>query len=62
MDCKLDSLLKDVYVQLTEPPLASNPYPRLLHLIRAQSARMELWHSVPQDACKVLLNELVRTP
>lgn len=60
VDCKLDELLGAVYVKLTAPPLAVNPYPQLIHALRAQSARMELWRHDADEAAEFLLNDLVR--
>lgn len=43
VDTKLDELLSTIYASLTEPPLVINPYPRLMHYIRAHAARLDLW-------------------
>lgn len=43
VDTQLDLLLGRVYALLTTPPLPRNPWPRVLHLLRAHAARMELW-------------------
>lgn len=43
IDVKLDQMLSDCYRVLTEPPMPVNPYPQLLHYIRAYAARLELW-------------------
>jgi hypothetical protein len=43
VDCKLDVLLSSVYASLTQPPMPLNPYPRLLHFLRAHAARLDLW-------------------
>jgi len=62
VDTKLDVLLSESYARLTAPPLLPNPYPRLLHAIRAQSARMELWRDDDEDAAAALLNDLTMLP
>ena len=43
IDVKLDQMLSDCYRTLTEPPMPVNPYPQLLHFLRAYAARLELW-------------------
>jgi hypothetical protein len=42
VDTKLDELLAALHREFTAPPLAPNPYPRLVHLIRVHAAKMEL--------------------
>lgn len=43
MESKLDELLAGLWAALSEPPLAANPYPALLGLMRARAAKLELW-------------------
>jgi hypothetical protein len=43
VDTKLDILLSSVYASVTQPPMPLNPYPRLLHFLRAHAARFDLW-------------------
>eukprot|EP00775_Hariotina_reticulata_P008243 gene8243-8433_t len=59
VDCKLDVLLSSVYDSLTQPPMPLNPYPRLLHFLRAHAARLDLWRDDLPAVCDQLLNQLV---
>lgn len=43
IDTKLDELLASLFAGFTSPPLALNPYPRLVHMMRVQAARLDLW-------------------
>ncbi|GFH22027.1 uncharacterized protein HaLaN_19427, partial [Haematococcus lacustris] len=45
-------------VQAAEPPQVANPFPRMLRLVRAQAARMELWRDDLDSALSLLLNDL----
>ncbi|GLC57830.1 hypothetical protein PLESTB_001271500 [Pleodorina starrii] len=59
VDTKLDELLATIWQVMTDPPLPVNPYPRLLHLLRSQAAKMELWNEEPEQAlASYLVNEL----
>jgi hypothetical protein len=42
VDAKLDTLLSSIYASVTQPPMPLNPYPRLLHFLRAHAARLDL--------------------
>jgi hypothetical protein len=43
VDVKLDQMLATCYMALTESPMPVNPYPQLLHYLRAYAARLDLW-------------------
>lgn len=43
VDTKLDLCLSSMYEAVTKPPLPLNPYPRLLHILRAHAARLDLF-------------------
>ncbi|WIA30633.1 hypothetical protein OEZ86_000711 [Tetradesmus obliquus] len=58
VDAKLDVLLSSLYGSVTQPPMPLNPYPRLLHFLRAHAARLDLWKEDMDDACAQLLNQL----
>jgi hypothetical protein len=45
VDTKLDLCLSDVYEAVTKPPLPLNPYPRLLHILRAHAAKLDLFQA-----------------
>jgi hypothetical protein len=53
VDTQLDELLARLFRALTEPPLALNPYPKLVHMIRVHAARLDLWR-VRARACVCL--------
>lgn len=64
VDTKLDLCLSNIYEAVTKPPLPLNPYPRLLHILRAHAAKLDLFQvkavgaqdcqPVSDTACKVL--------
>jgi hypothetical protein len=43
VDTKLDVCISAMYAAITTPPLPRNPYPRLLHTLRAFAARLDLF-------------------
>jgi hypothetical protein len=43
VDTKLDLCLSNIYEAVTKPPLPLNPYPRLLHILRAHAAKLDLF-------------------
>jgi hypothetical protein len=51
VDTKLDLCLSAVYEAVTRPPLPLNPYPRLLHILRAHAAKLDLFQVTRQLCC-----------
>lgn len=45
VDTKLDMCLSNIYEAVTRPPLPLNPYPRLLHILRANAAKLDLFQA-----------------
>lgn len=45
VDTKLDLCLSNVYEAVTKPPLPLNPYQRLLHILRAHAAKLDLFQA-----------------
>lgn len=43
VDTKLDLCLSTIYETVTKPPLPFNPYKSLLHILRAQAAKLDLF-------------------
>ncbi len=43
VDSQLDLLLARVHDAVNSTPLPANPYPAVLHLLRAHAARLDLW-------------------
>lgn len=43
VDTKLDVCLSNIYEAVTKPPLLLNPFPRLLHIMRAHAAKLDLF-------------------
>jgi len=43
VDTKLDLCLSAIYEAVTRPPMPLNPYPRLLHILRAYAVRLDLF-------------------
>ena len=43
VDAKLDALLAALFLEFTAPPLTAAPFPRLVRMLRAQAARLDLW-------------------
>jgi hypothetical protein len=63
VDTKLDLCLSSIYEAVTKPPLPLNPYPRLLHILRAHAAKLDLFqvspasrHSSGEQCCSPSLN------
>lgn len=46
VDTKLDLCLSSIYGAVTKPPLPLNPYPRLLHILRAHAAKLDLFQVI----------------
>lgn len=59
VDTKLDLCLSSIYEAVTKPPLPLNPYPRLLHILRAHAAKLDLFQEDMDDVREQLLNQLV---
>ncbi|KAI8469832.1 MAG: hypothetical protein J3K34DRAFT_511818 [Monoraphidium minutum] len=58
VDTQLDALLSRLYAELTAPPLALNPYPRLVAAVRAHAARLDLWRDDVHEMSAATLNRL----
>ncbi|KIY99848.1 hypothetical protein MNEG_8111 [Monoraphidium neglectum] len=58
VDTQLDELLARLFRALTEPPLALNPYPKLVHMIRVHAARLDLWRDDIPEMRSCTLNSL----
>lgn len=43
VDTQLDLCLSTIYESVTKPPMPINPYPRLLNILRAHAARLDLF-------------------
>ena len=43
VDTQLDLCLSSIYEAVTKPPMPLNPYPRLLHILRAHAAKLDLF-------------------
>lgn len=43
VDTQLDLCLSAIYEAVTTPPMPLNPYPRLLHILRAYAVRLDLF-------------------
>ena len=50
VDTKLDVCLSNIYEAVTKPPLLLNPYPRLLHIMRAHAAKLDLFQVMTPHA------------
>jgi hypothetical protein len=50
VDTKLDLCLSNIYEAVTKPPLPLNPYPRLLHILRAHAAKLDLFQASSASA------------
>lgn len=53
VDTKLDLCLSNIYEAVTKPPLPLNAYPRLLHILRAHAAKLDLFQVMITKAQKL---------
>ena len=60
MDCKIDTLLEQVYRAIAAPPLLHNPFGAIMAMIRCSACRMEIGQRTPQALRALNVNVLTK--